>query len=248
MGWRQTRALPALAILAATAGLLGCGDSGSASPPFTASDSQVRSECLIGTYLPEEAAQKTEGRPPPEDWSKVEDAPGALQPDRAVVQVTLRPEQSGEEIVLTGVRFDVVQHSLRPAGTVFHRRCRREVVGPAVEADLDGNTPEIGDSSAALNGRIGPGLQVPPARPIRFPWTVSLDKPLRLYLLVHAEHSYASWGARISWESESSEGTIRVDNEGRRYEIADTVALPWLEPGPGGRWVEAQPPRYTNAE
>lgn len=247
MEWRWRGILAALAAVTVTAVAGGCGDSESDPPPFTASYSQVRAECLMGTYLPEEVGSRVAQRPAPRDWSRIEGAPGAFQPDRALVQVTLRPRRPDAEITLTGISFDVVHHSLRPSGIVFDRPCRREVTGPAIEADLDG-APTLGDSSAALDGRIGPGLQVPQSRPISFPWTISLQKPLRLYLLVHAEHSYTSWGARIGWKSDSGEGTIRVDDGGRKFRITDTVAIRWLRPGAGERWVDEQPPGYTNAE
>src|SRR4051794_9770638 len=99
--------------------LFGCGDQKESSPPFTVSDSEVRAECLFGTYLPEQVGTRAAERPPPRNWRRIEDAPGALQPDRAAVVLTIRPKQPGERIVLTSVRVEVDQHRLRPLGTVF---------------------------------------------------------------------------------------------------------------------------------
>jgi hypothetical protein len=215
------------------------------SPPFAVTDSLVRAECLIGTYLPERVGWRVEERPPPRDWARIENAPGALQPDRAAVQVTIRPKQPGEEIAFTDIRFDVVQHRLRPLGAVFYRPCKRQLRGPAIEADLDGEG-EVGSSSAALDERIGAGLQLPDsAQPIEFPWTVELNEPLRLYLVTHTEHCYCSWSARIPWESESGSGTIRVDNGGRKYTMTDSIGVSWNRPGPNGRWVQVPAPRWT---
>ncbi|MDQ3725674.1 MAG: hypothetical protein M3335_07275 [Actinomycetota bacterium] len=221
------------------------GDDGPGTPPFTASDSLVRAECLMGTYLPEAVGTRAENRPPPRDWSRIEEAPRALQPDRAAVAVTLRPKRPGEAITLTGIHLDVVQHRLRPLGAVFYRPCKRQLRGPAIEADLDGEG-ELTSSSAALDGAIGPGLQLPDsAQPIEFPWTVRLSKPLRLYLVTHTEHCYCSWSARIPWESEQSNGVIRVDNGGEKYTMTDTIGVFWNRPGAGGRWVQGLAPRWT---
>jgi hypothetical protein len=213
-------------------------------PPFTVIDAEVKAERLMGTYVPSSPALKLEERPPPREWRMIEDSPDAIEPDRSVVQVTLRPKQPGEELILTGIHFDVDRRGLRPLGTVFYKSCKRHLVGPAIDADLD-TWAYVQDSSAALGGTLSTGLELPSsAEPIEFPWTVSLDKPLRLYLVVHAEHSYCSWSARISWHSDSSEGVIHVDNGGKGYKMTDTFGIGWLHPV-SGHWVEIIRPSWT---
>jgi hypothetical protein len=217
-------------------------------PPFTANDSQARAECVAGTYISSRAGidtRLTEGLPP-RNWKVIESTPGAIQPDRSAVVVTLRPKRH-EEITLTGIRFEVEQHELRPLGTVFYRPCKEPLVGPAIEADVD-QAGEVQGSSAALDGAMGTGLRLPSsAKPIEFPWTVSLDKPFRLYLVVHAEYSYCSWSARIPWSSNSSEGVIHVDNGGRGYRITDSIGIPWDRPM-NGKWRQGLAPRWTEAD
>lgn len=236
----------ALAFGLAVGPLAGCGgDSTAAPPPFTASDSEVRAECLFGTFLPKEVGSRAAERPPPRDWRRIEDAPGAIQADRAAVALTLRPKHSGERIVLTDVHLKVKQHPLRPLGTAFFRPCGRELRGPAIEADLAGAGRVIG-TSAALDGAIGRGVHLPhDARPIEFPWTVTLDRPLRIYLLARSLHCYCTWKAAIPWHSNSSQGTIHVDNGGRGYTMTDTIGVGWDRPGPHRRWIQGLPPVWT---
>jgi hypothetical protein len=240
------RVFSVLATGASVGVLLGCGSNGKgASSPFTVSDSEVRAECLFGTYLPEEVGQRAAERPPPREWRKIEDAPGALEADRAAVVLTIRPKHSEERIVLTSVRLEVNQHRLRPLGTALYRPCDRELRGPAIEADLSGSG-RVAATSAALGGIIGPGVHLPHgARPIEFPWTVTLDRPLRIYLIAHSKSCYCTWKASIPWHSGSSKGTIDVDNGGRGYTMTDTIGIVWNRPGPDGRWAQVPPPRWT---
>lgn len=242
----MVRVFGVLATATIIGALLGCGsDARTGSPPFTVGDSEVRAECLFGTYLPGTVGSRTVEHPPPEDWRRIEDAPGVLQPDRAAVVLTIRPKDPGEQLEIAGVRLEVEQRRLRPLGFVFYRPCERRLRGPAIEADLDGSG-EITATSAALDGAIGPGLRLPDdARPIEFPWTVSLDRPLRIYLIGHSEHCYCTWSVRVPWQSESSEGTIHADNGGRGYTMTDTIGVPWNRPGPDRGWVQIVPPTWT---
>lgn len=234
-----------ISALAALGILAGCGGEEPQAPPFTAADTQVGAECLFGTYLPEAVGQRAAARPVPGDWRRIEEAPGALQPDRAAAVLTLRPRRPGVRVVLTDVRLDVKQHLLRPLGTVFYRPCDRRLRGPAIEADLDG-AGRVGATSAALGGTIGPGLRLPEqARPIRFPWTIRLDRPLRIYFVAHGEHCFCTWRFRIPWHSGSASGTIRLDNGGRGYTLTDSIGMPWNRPGPDGRWVQVPMPAWT---
>jgi len=225
--------------------IAGCGDEASAPPPFTASDTQVRAECLFGSYLPEQVGLQMAARPVPRDWGAIEDAPGTLQPDRAAAVLTIRPRQPGERLVLTGVRPHVERHPLRPSGTVFYRPCKRRLRGAAIEADVDG-FGLVQASSSDPDGVIGTGLKLPRnARPIKFPWTIRLDRPTKIYFIAHSEHSFCTWSFRVSWHTDSSEGTIRVDNGGRGYTMTDTIGVDWNVPGPHRRWNQVLAPRWT---
>jgi hypothetical protein len=200
---------------------------------------------MSATFVPEEAGFKLEERAPPSDWRQVEEAPKAMPAERGAVQVTLRPKQGEREkkITLTGVKFKVLNLGQRPIGSVFYRPCKRRLVGAAVETDLDGLNHKIVGS--AQNGVLEVGFHLPHhSQPIRFPWSISLAKPLDLYLLVLARDIYADWAARISWTSESSHGVIQVDNGGKKYRIVDGQGTGWSKPGPDGQWSDSGSARW----
>ncbi|MGN6255181.1 MAG: hypothetical protein ACTHO8_09410 [Solirubrobacterales bacterium] len=194
---------------------------------------------MSGTFVIGGAGLKIAEKPPPTDWRQIEENPQAMPAERGAVEVTLRPTEPGaaKKITITSVEFQVVNLGLRPIGTVFYRPCGRRPVGPAIETDLDGFTHEIRGSSADPNGALRVGFHLPhPATPIEFPWTVSLRKPLNLFLLVQALDIYCDWTARIAWSSGSSHGVIRVDNHGRRYRIVDGAGSGWKKPTAKGEW------------
>jgi hypothetical protein len=96
-------------------------------------------------------------------------------------------------------------------------------------------------AALTLNGSLRVGFHLPPNAPsIEFPFTISLSKPLNLYLAVQALHTYCDWTARISWTSDSSQGVIRVDNHGRKYRIVDGAGTAWKKPTSKGQWAYVQ--------
>jgi len=210
-------------------------------PPFSVTESEVRAECMTGTFIPDESSETESAyAAPPSDWRQIEGAPEAMPAERGAVQVTLRPKQvePGTKITLTGIKFRVFNLGLRPTGGVFYRPCKRHLVGAAVETDLDGFTHKI--IGSAQNGALTVGFHLPRhASPIHFPWTVSLANPLSLYLLVQARDIWADWTALISWTSGSSHGVIQVNNGGKKYRIVDGQGTAWFKPGPGGQWGES---------
>lgn len=235
------------AVAAAAALLVGVGlvssDEGAGPPPFSVTESEARAECMTGTFVPEEAGWKIGEKAPPDDWRQIEQAPKAMPAERGAVKVTLRPREGGaaEKITLTSVKFQVFNLGLRPTGSIFYRPCKRRPVGPAIETDLDGYERKIRASSADLNGSLRVGFHMPhQATPVEFPWTVSLQKPLNLYLVVQALDIYCDWTARIAWTGDSGHGVIRVDNGGRKYRIVDGVGTGWEKPTAKGEW--AYPP------
>jgi hypothetical protein len=192
---------------------------------------------MSGTAVPEQAGVELLEAAPPRNWRQIEEAPKAMPAERGAVQVTLRPKQGQPpaKIALTGVKFKVFNLGLRPIESVFYRPGKRRLVGAAVETDLDGYTHKI--LSSAQSGALRVGFHLPRhSSPIHFPWTVSLTKPLHLYLVVQARDIYADWIARISWTSGSSHGVIQVDNGGRKYRIVDGQGTGWYRPGPNGQW------------
>jgi hypothetical protein len=227
------------------------GTNGDSPSPFSVSDSEVRGECHNGTYVPERAGTGLSEGAPPRDWGAVENAAGAVAADRSAVEVVIRPREGTKRITLTGVDFQPA-YSRRPqGGYVFYRRCNRPLVGPALEVDLDPNPVRryakggpyyVIASNASPENSVGGQVHLrSKSPPIRFPWTVSLNKPLRLYLLVRADDSYCVWSASLSWKSGSDHGVIPIDNGGKKYRIVDTIGVPWSEQrGRSKRWISVE--------
>ena len=222
----------------------GCGSSGGAAP-FAFDVAEPKAECLEGTYLPSEVSGwQVKEQGVPRDWGRIEDARGAMQSGRAAVEVTIRPRQAGEEITLDGIHFDVVRIPTRPLGISFYRPCRRRVSGAAIEADLD-YPVHVDSSSAAPDGVLRPGPRLPATRrPIHFPWTLKLRKPLHLFVVVRSKDTYCAWGARIPWESGSSSGVIHVDEGGRKFRLSHIFVTWWERPGPHREWIRTLSPRW----
>jgi len=223
--------------------------SNSEPPPFSVTESEVKAECMSGTFVPEQAGVKIAEAPPPRDWRLIEEATKALPAERGAVQVTLQPThgQPGAKITLMGITFKVFNLGLRPNGNVFYRPCKRQLVGSAIETDLDGYTHEV--IGSAQSGALRVGFHLPHrSSPISFPWTVSLAKPVNLYLLVQARAIYADWTARISWTSASSHGVIQVDNAGKKYRIVDGQGTGWYKPGPDGQWTDSGSSRWIGVK
>lgn len=205
---------------------------------------------MTGTFISDASLEMGSGyATPPSDWRQIEEAPRAIPAERGAVQVTLRPIQGepGKRITLTEVKFKVFNLNLRPIGGVFYQPCKRHLVGAAVETDLDGFTHKI--IGSAQNGALTVGFHLPHhSMPIHFPWTVSLAKPLNLYLLVQARDIYCDWTARIAWTSESSQGVIQVNNGGKKYRIVDGQGTSWYKPGPNGQWRDSGSARWIGVK
>jgi hypothetical protein len=239
--------LGVLALTAMAAWIAGIGSVTRSRPPFLVKVSSPKADCLEGTYLPSRVSGwEVNEDGVPQDWSRIENAPGAMQSGRAAVEVTISPKQAGEEITLRGIEFDVTKIETRPLGITFYRPCRRRVRGAAIEASLDLD-PHVVASNAALDGVLLPGPHLPAhKKPIRFPWTLELDRPLHLYVVVHSESTFCAWSARIPWQSGSSQGVIRVDDGGRRYRLNHMLVTWWQRPGPGGEWWRTSSPRWVS--
>ena len=127
---------------------------------------------------------------------------------------------------MTGIRFSV-KHRRRPGGAVFAATCASSAVaGRGFQADVEAVPPRVVSSSANPRGTFSPiGVEAASSRPVSFPWTVSLDRPLVFFVVAAAHSFYCVWRARIPWDSGDDRGVIRVDDQGRGYEVVGFEGL-----------------------
>jgi hypothetical protein len=188
-------------------------------PLISSSTMEVVDNCTYDTFLPLSIARRVLERDPPRDWTSLKQLPGAVPVDRDIVEVSIQGE-SARVITLTGIRFQVTRLP-RPAGERFSQACGGPWPGRSLAVDLDAMPPRITASSrdphhtAGERGMHGQLL----ARPIRFPWTVSLTDPLLLYVFAGTRSRYCEWTAEITWVSGSRRGVIRVDDHGKPFKV-----------------------------
>ncbi|MGB2712451.1 MAG: hypothetical protein WBC33_13160 [Conexibacter sp.] len=189
------------------------------------SSTEVKADCTYDTFLPPASARAALDRDPPTDWTIIQRQPGAVFVDREIVQVSVQGE-SARVITLTGIAFHVVR-SARPSGERFSHACGGPFAGRAMEVDLDGNPPRIVASSKEVDGVLGEiganGQRT--ARPISFPWTVSITDPLLLYIFAGTESCYCEWTAEIPWVSGARRGVIRIDDGDDSYRVVYGTGL-----------------------
>lgn len=215
----------------------------SSDPPLvSSSDAEFGSECIRGTFVPDNSAKKVLRQGPPEDWKVIEQLPGSAYADHEPVQVSIQGE-SARTITLTRIDFRVIRRAL-PPGAAFRAPCGGPSVGRALEVDLDADPPRIVDSSAEQHGMLGSrGLHGERlTQPIRFPWTVSLTDPLLLDVIATTSSCYCVWSAEIPWVSGAHHGTIQIDNHGDGYRVAGTDGVPSYSPDLYGDqgWISSQ--------
>jgi hypothetical protein len=194
-------------------------------PLLSYSVSQLSGECNGGTFLPRGSMGEILRAGPPSDWSEIEAQPGSAAAGRDPIEVSIQGE-STRTVTLTGIAFDVTRRP-RPGGATFGGPCGGPVVGRALEVDLDSTPARVVESSAEPNGMLGSQTVDgrPLVRPIRFPWTVSVTDPLLLYVIATTKSCYCTWSAEIPWVSGGKRGTIRIDDAGSGFQVADTEGL-----------------------
>lgn len=202
------------------------GSSDDDAPLLTYSVIELTGKCTGGTFLPRSQAAEALRQAPPEDWTILDQEPGAAFVNRSSLSLSVQGE-SARTITLTGIEFDVTRQA-RPPGAVFGSLCGGPTVGRALEVDLDANPPRVVNSSAEEDGMLeskGPnGERL--TRPIRFPWTVSVTDPLLLDIIATTESCYCTWRAEIPWVSGAERGAILIDNDGEGYTVTEAEGVP----------------------
>lgn len=215
------------------------GEDGREVSPIAVDVAEVKAECLNGTFLPGRRALKLPKESPPGDWRQIEDTPGAMAANRAAVEITITPREGVRRIVLTRIEFKRTSLVHPPVASVFYRPCKRSLIGPAIYVNLDDSPLK---ALAPSDNAIGPGLRLrKPLKPVRFPWTLSLDRPVHLYVVVAPGVSYYKWSARLSWASGGRRGVIPITDHGKSFRITDSLGLSWWAPDQKGGWVGVKP-------
>ncbi|HEU4739114.1 MAG TPA: hypothetical protein VFS54_08555 [Solirubrobacterales bacterium] len=238
-GWILT-GIGAVVLAAATAFAGGLGSRlansvGSDDPQLISYSIELLStRCRGGEYVPRSSFAAVMNANGQSRWEILEQQPGAAQAHINPVQVAIQGE-TGRPVTLTRVDFHVSRQPRSPGG-LFVEPCGDAFTGRSLEVDLDANPPRIVDSNSTEEGALGArstdGLR--PYRPIRFPWTVSVNDPLLLEILGTTSSCDCTWSAEIPWVSGSSQGTIVIDNNGDGYRVVGTDDLPVYEPSTNG--------------
>jgi hypothetical protein len=185
--------------------------------------------CFSGTYRPADHVQEVLDGIAPAEWERLEEGSGAAPVDRDLVRVAIQGE-SERKVTLTGIEFDA-DRLTRPDGAAFYRPCGGPTVGRVLVVDLDAEPPQVTESSAEVDGMPGR------AKPIRFPWTVSLTDPLLLEIIGTSDRCYCTWSAEITWVSGSKQGVISIDDGGKGFTVVNSNGLDSYGVGPDGAWV-----------
>ncbi len=195
-------------------------------------------KCRGGEFVPRSSLAEILNASNQYRWEILEQQPGASQANLNPVQIAIQGE-TGRPVTLTRIDFHVTRHR-RPPGGTFSGQCGDAYTGRALKVDLDATPPRIVDSNSSEEGMLGARATngQRPYRPIRFPWTVSVNDPLLLEILATTVSCDCTWSAEIPWVSGSSQGTIVIDNDGDGYRVVGTEGLPSYVPTPRGwrRW------------
>lgn len=200
---------------------------GSDDPPLLSfSVELLPGKCRGGEFVPRASLRAILNSPTRYPWHVLERQPGAAQANVNPVEIAIQGE-TGRPVTLTRIDFHVTRRP-RPPGGLFQGSCGDAFTGRMLEVDLDATPPRIVDSNSTLKGALGAretdGQR--PFRPIRFPWTVSVNDPLLLEILATTTSCDCTWTAEIDWVSGGSRGTIAIDNEGDGYRVVGAEGLP----------------------
>lgn len=215
------------------------GSIGADDPPLISYSTELLDgKCRGGEFVPRSSLPAALNSGSRYNWEVLERLPGAAQSNINPVQVAIQGG-SGRTITLTRIEFQVTRRP-RPSGAGFSGACGDAFTGRSLKVDFDLHPPRVVDSNATEDGALGAraanGERL--YRPIRFPWTVSVNDPLLLEIIATAALCDCTWTAEIPWVSGDSRGTIEVDNEGKGYRVVGTDGLPVYAPATHGwrRW------------
>jgi hypothetical protein len=226
----------ATALVVAVVGVVGTGlgsglvDAVKSDPPLvTSSETQSVHQCGTPLFVADPqstkvAADRATGKL---DWPAFHRRFNAVIAQPSVVELSIQGE-SARPIVLTRADFEVVRHR-RPQGAIFSNPCGDSINGRSLQVDLDRRHPVVVRSVADPDGVLGVLDESGEGayRPIRFPWTVSLEDPLILKIVATTKRCDCTWRGSITWKSGERTGRIPVDNDGKGYRVVGIEGVRW---------------------
>jgi hypothetical protein len=183
--------------------------------------------------------------PDPKDWASFKDGFGGAVTPYASVLVSIQGETS-RPITLTRIAITSVDRKRRRAGATFTNPCGGPLTGRQIVFDLDRPGEPVVDSAEAPDAILGANdSSGRPYKPIRLPWTVSLEDPLLLRIIARTERCDCTWSATIDWRSGDKSGEIRVDNGGDGYRVVGLAGLRRVRGyiSDGSRWLRNRRPQ-----
>jgi hypothetical protein len=188
--------------------------------------------------------------PPPDrkDWAAFNDRFGGASVSFGSVLVSIQGETS-RPITLTRIAIIAVDRKRRRAGATFTNPCGGPLTGRQIVFDLDRPGEPVVNSAEAPDAILGAHDSAGrPYRPIRLPWTVSLDDPLLLRIVAQTKRCNCTWSAGIDWRSGDKSGEIRVDNGGDGYRVVGLAGVRGVrgyisDTRGGDRWLRNRPPQ-----
>lgn len=241
----RTSGVVVTALLVAIASAIGAGIGARAlgvftgeKPLVTASEELQINECGTPLFLDQAHIPPVDTQPSGErssdswpEFFRVNDARVAAS---SLVVASIQGE-SHRVVTLKRIDFRVERRP-RPAGAVFANPCGDGLHGRFVSVDLDRDPPRIVRSNSQPVSEDG--TQRPP-KPIRFPWTVSVEDPLLLQIDAQTDRCACTWRARIYWASGGRSGVLDIDNGGEGYAVVGAQGLEMYLPQGGGIWKPA---------
>jgi hypothetical protein len=218
----------AVVVIAVVAVFVAVGSGDSRSKPFSYSVNEARLRCTGPSFLPQAAAKKLLGEPPPKDWREVQSLPESVFADTEYVEIHLRPGTE-KSVTFKRIRFHV--RHLRPQkGDLVYPSCYEMVPGWWIATDFDETPPEFAITNFPQETHL-----------VHLPWTVSVKAPRTIYLVADSSKCVCAWRAEIPWVSGTQHGTIEVAEGSKDFEIVHSGGgIPKYIAGKDG-WTLSRP-------
>jgi hypothetical protein len=230
------------AVLAFAAGLGGAAWNGlseqaSSGPPVTVSAVEQLGDCQSSFVFPRavsEISRYDGATGGPGEWKRWAAAQDGVVANRTYVSVNVAG-RSGDQVTITGLRFDV--RSRRPPirGSFFKLECGGPVESPYIEVNLDRNPPRIQSSSRE---KVFVGDQQWKLTPVTFPWTVTRSDTATFLIYAGTRECYCEWTAQLSWQSGGTSGVAAIDDDGKPFRISSSINSQAYSPDGANSWAE----------